>query len=387
MISSTMSKIRQRLENILCPSQEHVPDCSCEKLRSLYGRGLFKCDKYRCQYYHIGFETRLDRDTHLRTHDRPFKCSVPNCEFADIGFVSNDDLTRHTTKIHHTPLSVVNMASKFPDDQFKQLDLISLLDDAVKADEIEFVRSHYHRARQLAKWSEYHPRWLVSTAAKTASPAMVDFLLAECALMDEPSTIVKESALESAISGRNTAVIQHLVAQGANVNPEANHIIKAILHTWDPEIIELFLNLGVNLAEVPDLFDELVRYTKIEDDNILQILDRMHKYIIGKGAFSRGYYFSALQNSIVLVKYFLDNGADVNYKFWGSTALFRLVRLFNRTRAEIITFLLQQGADPYPGNSKGRSITTLSGMGKLESYLGKSWNDLVREAQADGAPQ
>jgi hypothetical protein len=386
MISSTVLKSRRQLELILCPSQEHVLDCLCEKLRSLYGRGLFNCDRYRCQYFHIGFETRLDRDSHLRIHDRPFKCSVPNCEFAGIGFISNDDLMRHMSKIHHTPLSVVNVASKLPDDIFKQLDLISLLQDAVRADEIEFVRSHYPRAKKLAEW-DWHPKNLTQEAAKTASTTMVDFLLAEYCLTNNPDANIKELALESAINGRNTIVIQHLIAQGANVNSKNIFIIRAGLRTFDPEIMELLLSHGANLVESPDLFSYLLCNKKKEEGEILQILDRMHKYIIGKEAYSQGYIYSIHRVSIVLVKYFLDNGVDIDYKKGVYSPLFDLVKEFSRNKIQLIIFLLQKGINPYPSNSQGKLITTLSGMGKLESYIGKSWDDLVRETQAGGAAQ
>ena len=382
MISSIMSKIRQQLETILCPSREHAPDCPCEKLRSLYGRGLFKCDRYRCQYYHIGFETSSDRDTHLKIHNRPFKCSVLNCEFADIGFMSNDDLKRHTSKTHHAPLSITNIASKLPDDQFQELDLISLLQEAAEADEIEFVRSHYPRAKKLQALVGYNCRSHVLAAAENASPTMVDFLLAEYALMSNSDPDIKEEALKSAISGRNLAVIQHLVALSANINLKNNSIIKAALRTWDPEIIELLLSYGADLVEYPELFT----YCPTDEDKTLQILDRMHKYITGKEAFSRVCYYAASKNCLAVVKYCLDNGADVDYKLYQnrSTPLFEVVRGFTRAKVELIIFLLQKGADPYPRNPGRKHITALSGMRKLESYLGKSWEDLVRETQADG---
>jgi hypothetical protein len=385
MISSIMSKIRQQLETILCPSREHAPDCPCEKLRSLYGRGLFRCDRYRCQYYFIGFETCSDRDTHLKIHDRPFKCSVPNCEFADIGFISNDDLMRHTSKTHHAPFSITNIASKLPDDQFQELNLTSLLKEAVKADEIEFVRSHYPSAKKLQGWVGLYCRFHVLAAAENASPTMVDFLLAEYALTSNPDPDIKEEALKSAISGPNLAVIQHLVALSANINPKDNSIIKAALRTWDPEIIELLLGYGADLVEYPELFKKC----PTDEDETFQILDRMHKYITGKPgkvAFSGGYYYAARRNFLAVVKYFLDNGVDVDYKLYKNraTPLFELVRDFTRAKVELIIFLLQKGADPYPRNPGGKLITALSGMRKLESYLGKSWQDLVRETQADG---
>ena len=52
---------------------------------------------------------------------------------------------------------------------------------------------------------------------------------------------------------------------------------------------------------------------------------------------------------------------------------------------EAIRFLLQQGVDPYPSNSKGLSIKSLAGMRKVEKYFNKSWDDLVQGVKAKRA--
>lgn len=292
---------------------------------------------------------------------------------------------RHTSKTHNTPLSIINIASKLSDERFQELDLISLLRDAIKADEIEFVRSHYPGAKKSNRLTSYQHTSQVLLAAENASPTMVDFLLAN-ALTNIPYSDIKERALQSAIKGRNIAVIQHMVALGAEVNPEGISIFKTALSTWDPEIVELLLSYGTNLVEYPELFSLLFPLGNRDEDEILQILVRMQKYIIGTETFSIGYFHAGRENLIAVVKYFLDNGADVNYvpeRY--SSVLYCLVAGFKRTKVELIVLLLQKGADPYPSNRQGKTIKTLSGMAKLESYLGKSWEDLVREHKpADG---
>ena len=129
-----MLRIRGQLEAMLC-SRVHVPGCPCKKLRSLYGRRLFKCDRFRCEYYRVGFDTRSDRDSHLRIHNRPFKCPEPNCEFADIGFVSEKDLSRHRSKTHqYHLLDMKDTVCEMPADQFKPEELTQILKDAIEAD-------------------------------------------------------------------------------------------------------------------------------------------------------------------------------------------------------------------------------------------------------------
>jgi hypothetical protein len=379
-----MLSIRKQLEAMLCPSQEHILDCQCEKLRDLYGHGLFKCDRYRCQYYHFGFETPSERNAHQRIHNRPFKCSEPSCEFADIGFISDNDLSRHISKIHHRQLSVVDTASGLLGDQFAPSDLFSMLEDAAGANEIEFVRNHYPRAKKLNGWGEWKSLRMVNAAATTASPTTVDFLATEHTSLFPDETDVKERALRSAIRGENVAVIRHLITQGANVNSKDISVSRATLQTWNTEIVELLLSHGMNLVECPDVFDPISRNAKIEEDVAFQIVDRMHRYILGKEAFSRAFRNSILsRGSIPLAKCFIGNGADVNYKYLGTTpALYESVKGFKPSIAEVIIFLLQNGADPYPTNSQKKTVASLAGMQRLEKHFGKSWVDLVAENQA-----
>jgi Ankyrin repeats (3 copies) len=370
---------------MLCPSQIHSPGCPCQQLRSLYGRGLFKCDRFRCQYYRVGFDTRSDRDSHLRIHNRPFKCPEPNCEFADIGFISEKDLSRHRSKTHQYHLSdVKDTASEIPADQLKPEELISILKDAIEADEVEFVRSQYARAEEVDGLQHWP---FVEAAARTASPTMVDLLLEKYASINPDDTTNEFSALCAAIRGENMVVIKHLIARGAFVDPQGGSAIKVALETCNPEIVEILLSHTADLVECPSMFDRLLSTgEKREEDEILKVLHQMHKYVVGKKAFSSGFIDALWRGSIPLAKYFIDNGADVNSRRRsGPPVLYDLVLGFSRRHVEAIKFLLQQGADPYPTNSRSQSIKSLFGMRKVEKYFGKSWDDLVKETQPERA--
>jgi hypothetical protein len=381
-VSFTRLRIRRQLEAMLCPSRIHAPSCHCQKLLSLYGRGLFKCDRLRCQYYRVGFDTRSDRDSHLRIHNRPFKCPEPNCEFADIGFISERDLSRHRSKTHRYHLSgIKDTASKMTPDQFKPEELKQISADAIEADEVEFVRSQYLASTELGDLL-YE---FVFTAAKTASPAMVDLLLEECALKHPDAADIKEMALCGAIRGENMVVIKHLITRGANVNPKYSSVIRAALDTYNPEIVEILLAHGAYLVECSSIFHKiLMSDPKREEDEVFKVLHRMHKYVVGKDAFSSGFLDALWRGSVPLAKYFIDNGADV--KMQRPSVLYQLVRKYSRRHVEAIKFLLQQGVDPYPSNSRRQPITSLAGMRKVEQYFEKSWDDLVSETQAGSVP-
>lgn len=286
---------------------------------------------------------------------------------------------RHRSKIHQCHYSVVNTAFEMPADRFKPEDLESILEDAIEADEVDFVRSHYPRSDKFPEW-QY--RTFLHAAAKTASPPMVDCLL-EYASLYPDATAIKERALHHAIKGENMAVIKHLIARGAN--PMNADFLELALATYNVEIIEIFLGHGAQLVEYSDIFNNILSDAAKDEDEVFKIFHRMHKYVVGNKGFSRGCRNALLRGSIPLAEYFIDNGADINYQeSFDESLLYRLVRRGRRRDAEAIRFLLQQGVDPYPSNSKGLSIKSLAGMRKVEKYFNKSWDDLVREVQARG---
>jgi ankyrin repeat protein len=213
---------------------------------------------------------------------------------------------------------------------------------------------------------------------------MVDFLLERYTTRYPGSRPYKiAETLEYAIRGENMAVIRHLIARGANVKPE-QWPYDSCNWIYNPEIIEILLSHGARPALVSSIFTSILKSDKTEDE-VFEVLHRMHKYVVGKGAFSNGCRYASKRGSIPLVKYFLDNGADINYRTGEGPLLYEVVRGYTRRNAEVIRFLLQQGADPNVSNSKGQSIKSLVGMRKVEKYFNKSWDDLVREAQAERA--
>jgi hypothetical protein len=146
------------------------------------------------------------------------------------------------------------------------------------------------------------------------------------------------------------------------------------------------LDHGWQLVENTRMFRDISRSDTKEEDEVFQIIDRMHKYVIGTKAFSVGFFAASGRGWLLLAKYFIDEGADIEYKGTGSTTvLYGVVRHFSSRNVKIIEFLLQQGANPYPKNSKGYSIEGLGGMRKVEKYFGKTWKELVAELQGEKA--
>lgn len=71
-----------------------------ETLRSFYGLNWFKCDRTRCQFFHKGFISIQERESHDKEHRRIFLCTYAGCHLADLGLPSKQKLREHLTKFH-----------------------------------------------------------------------------------------------------------------------------------------------------------------------------------------------------------------------------------------------------------------------------------------------
>lgn len=71
-----------------------------EEIKKRYGEFLFKCDRFTCDYFYEGFETKEARDNHLRRHDRPYHCPIPGCSVVAFGFSTNKDREKHIRQYH-----------------------------------------------------------------------------------------------------------------------------------------------------------------------------------------------------------------------------------------------------------------------------------------------
>lgn len=92
-----VDKVRGTLEDL------STSTISKEKRSSLehhYGQKHFKCPRISCYYYHEGFSTARDRDSHIEKHERPFLCVVDGCLKATFGYANKAELTRHVFEQH-----------------------------------------------------------------------------------------------------------------------------------------------------------------------------------------------------------------------------------------------------------------------------------------------
>lgn len=92
--------ILKRTRDVLEDMFEKADDEESERLESLYGPRIYKCDHLRCKYFYEGFEVREVRDNHLNRHDRPFLCPIPGCSMIPFGFSTGRDQEKHVRNYH-----------------------------------------------------------------------------------------------------------------------------------------------------------------------------------------------------------------------------------------------------------------------------------------------
>ncbi|KAK2792536.1 hypothetical protein FQN51_001654 [Onygenales sp. PD_10] len=69
-------------------------------LEAMYGPLSYKCPRNWCHHFNEGFSTKLDRDSHIEEHDRPFQCSHEHCPHNQLGFPSHAALEQHIKQSH-----------------------------------------------------------------------------------------------------------------------------------------------------------------------------------------------------------------------------------------------------------------------------------------------
>ncbi|KAK8068838.1 hypothetical protein PG994_005454 [Apiospora phragmitis] len=89
--------VRQVLEKVV--SDELEPAYQ-QIIKERYGTNLFKCPRFSCQFFTIGFSSAAERDDHISKHERPFHCSHEKCFGHTFGFSSEVQRDKHMREHH-----------------------------------------------------------------------------------------------------------------------------------------------------------------------------------------------------------------------------------------------------------------------------------------------
>lgn len=93
ILQSFCKGIWRQLEIIM--DSKSFTDRTKTQLQEYYGFDVFRCDEVGCSRFADPFRTALERDTHRKHHERPFKCSDDSCEYSSHGFVSASAVSKH----------------------------------------------------------------------------------------------------------------------------------------------------------------------------------------------------------------------------------------------------------------------------------------------------
>ena len=91
--------IRDCIEEVVNSSTDYN-SIELDAARELYGRPSYKCTKPWCYFFLAGFDTKDERDDHLRQHERPFRCNTDGCAGYQIGFAVKSDLVVYNQRLH-----------------------------------------------------------------------------------------------------------------------------------------------------------------------------------------------------------------------------------------------------------------------------------------------
>ena len=387
-ISASSIRIYQQFNDLLCQENKHQ-NCHCEVIRWHYGRRLFKCGYLSCSFRRHGFQSRSLQKSHMKHHGRPWKCSIEDCAYAEGGFLSRKMRDDHyKDHIETGPQEISHAENPEPDE------IQPLLFDLVKADEVEVVRS---LLRQFKALPGQIKKAIRECAASFASAAMIDLLVPFN--QDRFST----DTINSSIRAGNVDLFKHLLSRSKSYN---NHwilcysrLIEEVLKSDSEEIFETWVSYmdhdrkakgagpyGVELTSQSAIMAtaghpgrENLLITAWEKADILKSLGRVY---LGRAVIN----IASSTCSVKLAKYFVDYGAEVDFRrsHLYLTPLHHAARHHSAAAAEMMKYLLLQGADPeLTAGRADLKIRDEKGAKGIAQWLGMSWDELIARTKEE----
>lgn len=382
-ISISSLHIRRLFGSLLCPSRPHRSGCHCSILATHYGTRLYKCERLGCKFYWIGFETPAERKSRMLAHDRPFKCDIGACDFAEIGFTSELALIQHMSDCH-TP----GPKQSANDSRSAGLDIqgfeLAVITDAVEAGEVNCVRDLLWKIP-----SDSLPD-LISKVE--GSVEIMELLLKRACAMQGLSPrlgIFLMHPLEKAVKTENSELVKTILCcRKESVSYKALNNALAI---GSPSMIRILLSANPSLGDSLPKFQALLDYGKRLNNesiiieclqvfielasNLIRYIDDILRRVVDSGS------------SVRVAKFLIERGARVDDKGTGRyTVLHKAARQTTAAAAEMVKFLLLQGADPDVRRA-GKLPRDLPGAQNISRWLGVTWDELVESTRCERLTQ
>lgn len=384
---------------MLCETNNHLPDCSCQELKTLYGSNLYKCDRPGCLLYRIGFDTAAERNEHVRRHTRPFKCQIPNCPYTEFGFATANQLAAHSTQAHEERPSIATTEWK----ELSSEDAIrAILIDAVKENDLSIIRERDKEVKKftlsllLTAYQERSSEVMIKHLLETFSKSFFGSvqLIPMISLIDkifeasvnhgnydvfrgpnELLTFWKYHTRHRSVSQRTGPF--HLVGStrcvdlieailSATNHPERSDLVVSSLLEFSP------LCLSIVPSE-PDTQEELLALeclSRVKSHPLFPTVLHALFISVGKGCCS-----------IAIAEFLLANGANID---WSTTIVSQMPIVFaarktSKEAARFIEFLVRKGATT-PMRVRGKDFRDLPGPRNIQNWIGITWDELARQS-------
>jgi hypothetical protein len=337
----------------------------------------------------------------MKHHDRPWKCSIEDCEYAEGGFLSRKMRDDHY-RSHRPPSNSKGLdMGKLDADEIKPL-----LFELIKANEVNAFKSllgQYKTLDDSAKLS------LQECAATFGSVGMID-LIVPFKKTEFPSESLKQSIMTG-----NKDIFNHLMSRSRDCTSTGRTyfgLLAEVLKSDSEEYFETWMRYAYNYWHalvasdggspvartianfLPRITSPLVLGVVLDHPGrqnlLITIWDefRISKHL-SRVSLGDGFVNAVVHSmSTKLVRYLLDGGAEVDFRRSDNylTPLHHVARQDSGAAAEMMKFLLLQGADPELKARRSRlSIREEKGARNIARLLGMSWDELVAKTQEERA--
>jgi hypothetical protein len=353
----------------------------------------------------------VERDRHLRDHDKPWKCDIPGCEYADKPFLSRRMRDDHIELSHKDAVpsdDLISMNTVTDFDQFK-----SLLVDLVKADQVTQVQSclSNYQGQEALPLKE-----LRRTAARFSSRAMMEVLFPHSDLLSsEHRDFSYVELCFAALDGGNLDTSKYLApflirrtppdmmtGYGALQRDIFGRASEVLCKIWVDALTMSFAHVRgthryaylLGRGMFGDLAIGWTAGRPAREQYLLSVWERLiqdpklrTRQILGNALI----HAAGLTSSVKLAGWLLDRGVEPDFRISDrfATALYSAAKKDSYQAALLLKFLLFRGADPtirHRHQNRGSKrdqladpIEEAKGPKNISKWLGISWAELVAQ--------
>ncbi|KAF5712258.1 Nacht domain-containing protein [Fusarium mundagurra] len=380
-----------------------------KSLSENYGPRYFRCGFLGCHYRRYGFETTTGRRAHEKNHQKPWNCSFPGCRFVTQGFITRKMRDDHFMN-GHSHAANLRTSSTTPPLKIEDEELQPLIFDLIETNMVEIITELLPRLHNLKPVVQME---VVTHAAKMRSQAILQLFKDSGLLTGAFLTkygiewAMFINLVKTTVRGESVDLSKILLSWVAthdfrqeyinHIRRAVREIIRTIIESesediselWKPtlvsgfgnrdatELVKVFTFRGTIAATNNIPSRERILLAMWEECKTLETLKGPEKSKVLRD-------IADTSCSVNLARYAIQHGCEVNSKAYeySPTALQFAARKATQQAADLMKFLLLQGADPNMGAAKNRKtaktmIRDEKGARGISKWLGMTWEELV----------